>query len=175
MYAIRSYYELSAQGINKIVVISHLQDINEEKQLVATLKDVDVVIAGGGDELLGNESTATFPGDGAFYDKYPIVVKDSEDKNVYLVTTPGEYKYVGRLDLNFDENGYVTQVSDQSGLYLVRPDECGFDAALRVNAEQPVKDALDAYESNVIANSEVDLDGTRSSIRAIETNRNNFV
>ncbi len=167
--------KLSAQGINKIVVISHLQDINEEKQLVATLKDVDVVIAGGGDELLGNESTATFPGDGAFYDKYPIVVKDSEDKNVYLVTTPGEYKYVGRLDLNFDENGYVTQVSDQSGLYLVRPDECGFDAALRVNAEQPVKDALDAYESNVIANSEVDLDGTRSSIRAIETNLGNLV
>ncbi len=166
---------LTSEGINKIVVISHLQDIEEEKALVASLTNVDVVIAGGGDELLGEEGVETFPGDGDFYDVYPITVQDSEGNNVYVVTTPGEYKYVGKLDLDFDENGVVTAISDESGLYVVKPENDGFNASLRVNAEEPVQDALDEMASNVVANSEVALDGTRTSIRAIETNLGNLV
>ncbi len=172
---------LTGQGINKIILISHLQSIEVEKALIAELKDVDVVIAGGGDELLGEPGDEVFPGDldddypNGFYDVYPIAVKDSQDKNVYVVTTPGEYKYVGKLDLDFNEAGEVTMVGDESGLYVVKPTNDGFDASLKVNVEDEVKDAIDVYANNIIAYSEVALDGTRNSIRSIETNLGDLV
>ena len=39
-------------GTMLIVLVSHLQDVAEEIELVASLSGVDVVIAGGGDDLL---------------------------------------------------------------------------------------------------------------------------
>ncbi|MYK75412.1 MAG: bifunctional metallophosphatase/5'-nucleotidase, partial [Acidimicrobiaceae bacterium] len=46
---------LTEAGVNKIILVSHLQGVSEEVALVADLAGVDVVIAGGGDDLLRNE------------------------------------------------------------------------------------------------------------------------
>ncbi|CAN5368723.1 hypothetical protein BH20ACT5_BH20ACT5_17840 [soil metagenome] len=54
---------LTRLKVNKIILVSHLQDINEERALVTGLCDVDVVIAGGGSELLANEEDLLVPGD----------------------------------------------------------------------------------------------------------------
>jgi 2',3'-cyclic-nucleotide 2'-phosphodiesterase (5'-nucleotidase family) len=45
---------LEARGVNKIILISHLQSIEEDLALAPLLSGVDVMIAGGGDELLAN-------------------------------------------------------------------------------------------------------------------------
>ncbi len=55
---------LGAQGVDKIILVSHLQDVAEEIELVASLSGVDVVIAGGGDDLLRNEGDTCQPGRG---------------------------------------------------------------------------------------------------------------
>jgi 2',3'-cyclic-nucleotide 2'-phosphodiesterase (5'-nucleotidase family) len=52
---------LTRIGVDKIVLISHLQSINEELELVSQLRDVDIVIAGGGDELLGKTGDLVVP------------------------------------------------------------------------------------------------------------------
>ena len=53
--------KLSADGVNKIILVSHLQDVGEEVALVAELSGVDVVIAGGGDDLFANEGDTCMP------------------------------------------------------------------------------------------------------------------
>ena len=56
---------LTAQGVNKIILISHLQDVGEDLALAGELSGVDVMIAGGGDELLASEGDPLSPGDAA--------------------------------------------------------------------------------------------------------------
>ena len=54
---------LTGAGINKIILISHLQSIEEDLELAPQLSGVDIMIAGGGDELLANDGAVLIPGD----------------------------------------------------------------------------------------------------------------
>lgn len=49
---------LAAAGVSRIILISHLQSILEDLALAAQLRGLDVMIAGGGDELLANPPTS---------------------------------------------------------------------------------------------------------------------
>lgn len=165
--------KLLAQDINKIILISHLQDITEDTTLIKSITGVDVVIAGGGDELLGSDSSAVLSSDLPFFSGYPLAITDKNNDTVYVVTTPGNYKYVGKLDLTFNPDGEIIAIGDESGLYLVDSTTTA-DSALQVMVDS-INSDLDAYESNVIATSEVELDGTRNNVRYIETNLGNLV
>lgn len=165
--------ELIGLGINKIILITHLQSINNEIELISNLTDVDVVIAGGGDELLTNNPEVNeLPGITKFAD-YPLVTKDAMGKDVYLVTTPGEYRYVGNLQIEFDDQGRVDVIKDGSDLILVA------DVMPNPGLQSSVVDSVIAYaanlDNNIIARTEVDLDGTRASVRTKETNEGNLI
>lgn len=105
---------LRRAGINKIVLVSHLQDLNNDKLLVGKLKGVDVAVGGGGDELLQNDFVANsvelLPGESAPVGTYPTNVADVTGKLVPIVTTSGNYKYVGRVDVKFNKLGNVIEV-----------------------------------------------------------------
>jgi len=105
---------LRRMGINKIVLVSHLQDLINDKILVGKLKGVDVAVGGGGDELLQSDyianSVELLPGESAPVGSYPTNIKDITGKVVPIVTTSGNYKYVGRVDVKFDKLGNVTAV-----------------------------------------------------------------
>ncbi|MBK6766714.1 MAG: hypothetical protein IPG71_10470 [bacterium] len=54
---------LIGNGAEIIILISHLQNLNNELALIPLLDDVDVVIAGGGDEFLANAGVSpVYPG-----------------------------------------------------------------------------------------------------------------
>ena len=98
--------------MNKIILSSHLQDVNFEKTLVAQLRNVDIVVSGGGDELLANPSDVLVPTGGAPdgarpmpVGAYPATPTDADGNTVPIVTTQGEYRYVGRLTVLFDAAG----------------------------------------------------------------------
>ena len=105
---------LEKMGINKIILVSHLQDLNNDKALVAKLRGVDVAVGGGGDELLQSDyianSVELLPGESTPVGTYPTNVKDAAGKVVPVVTTSGNYKYLGRVDIRFDKKGNVTEV-----------------------------------------------------------------
>jgi 2',3'-cyclic-nucleotide 2'-phosphodiesterase (5'-nucleotidase family) len=46
--------KLQRSGVNKIILISHLQSVQEDLALAGQLTGVDVMVAGGGDEVLAN-------------------------------------------------------------------------------------------------------------------------
>ena len=167
---------LTAQGVEIIILISHLQGIEEDVELAAQLTDLDVMVAGGGDELLANETTPLLPSDSAedVYGSYPIIAQDKNGNEVPVVTTSGSYGYLGELILVFDDAGKITS-HEGNPIRVLASDGITPNAALETSITAPVTAALDAFASNVIATSDVALDGTRSSIRSVETNQGNLI
>jgi 2',3'-cyclic-nucleotide 2'-phosphodiesterase (5'-nucleotidase family) len=65
---------LSEAGVEIVILISHLQAVNEDLELIPQLRGVDVAIAGGGDELLANADDLLVPGDEAIvFGPYPLI------------------------------------------------------------------------------------------------------
>ena len=176
---------LERSGVNKIILISHLQNINEDLELVPMLSGVDVAIAGGGDEVLANEGDLLVPGDERAEDPvtgepltYPMSVADADGVDVPIVTTAGDYKYVGRLVVNFDRQGNVQSIDDVSGpvrVSGVAPDAVPPDPWIQTNVVDPVNEFIADLSANVIATSQVALEGRRPQIRQEETNLGNLM
>ncbi|UCH26078.1 MAG: 5'-nucleotidase C-terminal domain-containing protein [Trueperaceae bacterium] len=177
---------LEAQGVNKIILISHLQDIEGDVALAAQVTGLDVMVAGGGDELLANPDNLLVPGDeGEVFGPYPIIAVDGDGHEIPVVTTSGQYGYVGQLVVGFDRSGNVIAIGDNSGPVRVAGDDCGGtlpcddavepDPAVQAQVVDPVAAAVDDLANNVIGTSEVDLDGLRSSVRSQESNEGNLI
>lgn len=169
---------LIAQGVNKIILSSHLQDLTNELSLVGQLRGVDVVIAGGGDELLINSPNARntlAQRDGA----YPVIATDADGKNVAVVTTVGEYFYVGQLNVEFDPLGDVVNVSGDA--HLVSKAAVAPDAGVQSSVVVPLQSAIAATNALQIATTNVFLEHNQGNpggprvIRVRETNLGNIV
>lgn len=162
---------LTAAGIDKIVLVSHLQSISEELGLIAGLTGgIDIVIAGGGDELLANDDDLLVPGDTPS-GVYPLLATDADGREVPVVTTAGNYEYVGRLVVHFDFNGEIVEIDEVSGPVRVaggaEADAVLPDAFVKQQVVEPVEAFQANLAANLIvpaANCEVDLDGRRGAV-----------
>ncbi|MEQ6903437.1 bifunctional metallophosphatase/5'-nucleotidase [Nocardioides sp. YIM 152588] len=178
--------KLTGKGVDKIILISHLQSVEEDRALVPMLSGVDVAIAGGGDELLANEGDPLVPGDAISTDpatgeplSYPLTATGGDGATVPIVTTAGDYKYLGKLVVKFDKDGNVTSVGDESGpvrVSGVEDDAVTPDAWIQANVVDPVQAYVDDLAANVIGSSEVALEGRRDpGVRSEETNLGNLM
>jgi 5'-nucleotidase len=180
---------LTASGVKIIILSTHLQGLPSELALVAQVRGVDAVIAGGGSELLAKPTDLLVPGDSATH-PYPVVVSDLDGRQVPVVTTVGDYKYVGRLALGFDADGNLVATDDAlSGARRVSgvaPDAVNADSVVQTLIVDPIQAANDALSANVLAQSDVRLDSRRNAtgtpapqtnvgIRVSETNAGNLV
>lgn len=170
--------QLTRRGINKIVVVSHLQSVQEDLALAPLLSGVDIMIAGGGDEVLANPSDLLVPGD-TVDGPYPLTAQGRDGAQIPVVTTAGNYKYVGRLMAGFDRQGRLVKIDTQSGPVRVagglNPDAVEPDPFLQAMVTDPVVAGLQDLASNAIGNSQVDLDGVRNNVRTRETNQGNLI
>jgi 5'-nucleotidase len=167
--------EAAPYNVTKIILTSHLQDIDLEKALVADVTGLDVVIAGGGDELLANAGDMLIPGDeGDVFGDYPQWVQDKAGVYVPIVTTSGEYKYLGQLEVGFDALGSVVGIGDASGPLMVST-AAGNDADMQKYVVDPVVEGLAVLKADKVATSDVPLDGLRNSVRFMETNEGNLI
>lgn len=166
-------------GVNKIILISHLQGVDEDLDLISQLDGIDVAIAGGGDELLANPSDLLVPGDESeVFGPYPILGTDVNGDDVPVVTTSGQLAYVGRLRVTFDADGVVTSVDPTSGpvrVSGVAPDAVTPDPDVQANIVDPVAAFVADLAANIIGVTEVELDGIRGNVRSRETNEGNLI
>jgi 5'-nucleotidase len=173
--------DLEGRQIDKIILLSSLQSLAADLALVPLLRGLDLVISGGGHELLANPGDRLLPGDeGRVYGAYPLQATDADGKPVYVVTTSGGYRYVGRLTAGFDRRGRIILIdTDRSGPVRVaggdNPDAVAPDPLVELLVADPVADALAAMASHVLGTTEVSLDGQRSAVRTRETNEGNLV
>lgn len=172
---------LESLGVNIIILSSHLQDVETDLELISQVSGIDLAIAGGGDELLANDDDLLIPGDeGEVFGAYPLTATDALGTQVPVVTTSGEYRYVGRLTAKFDKDGNLLSVVDEkSGPIRVaggsQPDAVDPNFLLNLFIVQPLEAALEELGNNVIATTEVALEGSRPQIRQEETNLGNLV
>jgi 5'-nucleotidase len=170
---------LSAFGIKIIVLSSHLQSVNEDLDLIAQLRGVDVAIAGGGDELLANPDDLLIPGDEEIvFGPYPLIAQDADGRDVPVITTPGDYRYVGRLDVRFGARGDV--VAAAGGPVRVaggdEPDAVRPNRLVEKKVVEPVQAFVEELAETVVGESEVALEGRRDpGIRTQETNLGNLI
>ncbi len=171
---------LNRRGARRIILISHLQGLDSEIELVSQLTDVDIVIGGGGDEILADPGDRLFPGDeDDIFGSYPQVATDAEGKAVPIVTTPGNYRYVGALQVTFDRDGNLLSWDDgDSGLNVVAGDGPGAvepDPWQKSMVEEPVAAFIDDLANQIIGSSDVDLDCERVEVRGVESNCANLI
>ncbi|MCU0270576.1 MAG: esterase-like activity of phytase family protein [Acidimicrobiales bacterium] len=174
---------LEATGVDKIILIAHLQDLSEDLALLPQLSGIDVAIAGGGDELLADPAQGDLlvPGQTPI-GSYPATATNLDGEQIPVITVPGGYLYAGRLTVGFDAAGELVLVDhDRSGPVRVAgplagtPDAVPASPAVQAQVVDPVNSYTAALSSNVVATTEVDLDGRRSAIRVSETNEGDLV
>lgn len=172
---------LSDAGVDKIILVSHMQRFDIERSLAAELRNVDIIIAGGSNTRLGDETDALFPGDESFDGDYPVITTDADGETTLVVNTDGDYKYLGRLVVAFDAEGRVLPDS-------INPAVSGAWASeatnVLISGGEPdaqavaVRDAVNAVISeqftNTVGNTAVFLEGRRALVRSEETNLGNL-
>ena len=163
---------LEAQGVDKIIMISHLQSINEDIDLAAQLSGIDVMVAGGGDELLANPDDLLVPGhEGNLFGPYPMIATNADGNDVPVVTTSGGYCYAGHLVVGFDADGEVVEIHDSSGPKRVtsaraNPDATPPDRVTQARVVDPVAAFVDSLATTVVAQTEVPLNSARGVVDA---------
>jgi 5'-nucleotidase len=136
------------------------------------LDGVDIMVAGGGDELLANPDDLLIPGDVAIL-PYPVIATDSNGTEVPIVTTSGGYQYVGRLIVDFDQQGNIIAFDDTSG--PVRVTTGAFDDAVEADRQvtkrvvEPVQDYVAALATTVVAQTQVPLNSARGAVATTGT------
>jgi 5'-nucleotidase/UDP-sugar diphosphatase len=97
--------EVKEQGINKIIVLSHL-GYDFDQVLAAQTNDIDLIIGGDTHNLLdssGEMRALGLPVTG----EYPTVVTNADGKDTYVVQAWEYAKVLGKIEMQFDEQGEV--------------------------------------------------------------------
>ncbi len=105
--------KLEGEGINKIIVLSHL-GYKADKILAEKVKGIDIIVGGHSHTFLGSFSKLGLYTDGP----YPTVV--SNDGNPTLIVQAWDReKVVGVLKVKFDENGVITCWGGSKPVFLL--------------------------------------------------------
>jgi 2',3'-cyclic-nucleotide 2'-phosphodiesterase (5'-nucleotidase family) len=180
--------QITEQGVNKVVLTSHLQQIALEQELIGELSGVDIVIAGGSDTILADNTDTLRSGDEAG-DSYPIITENADGDPAAIVSTAGEYSYVGRLVADFDSEGVLIPDSidpEVSGTFATTdevvnqvsgnndPFAEGSKGSQVQTLVDSVEEVVSSQDGNVFGQTEVFLDGRREQVRTEETNLGNL-
>ncbi|QIZ11210.1 bifunctional metallophosphatase/5'-nucleotidase [Priestia megaterium] len=157
----KSVYALKAQGVNKIIALTHIgfDDSpvwDNDKVLAGAVEGIDVIVGGHSHTKL----------DAPFFDTSGV--------EPTAIVSANEYnKYLGTLDVTFDAAGKVI-VPETTGKLL---DIATFaeDAAIANILNTKYKPAIDAKKATIVGTAAVTLEGGNPLARTIETNLGNFV
>ncbi|WP_176849773.1 bifunctional metallophosphatase/5'-nucleotidase [Belnapia rosea] len=176
--------QMTAQGIDKVVLLSHLQQYQLELDLATKLSGVDVIVAGGSHALFADDGTRLRAGD-APAEGYPVIQTGADGNPVAVVNTSSEYSYVGRLIIGFDESGVIIPAETdtaESRPYATTDETVaelwgngdpyaeGSRGAIVRDLTDAVDQVIDAKDGEVFGFTDVYLEGRRTAVRAQETN-----
>lgn len=172
--------EMTAAGIDKIVMLSHMQSIAVEKALATKLKNVDIIVAGGSNTRLANPENRLRNGEASEGD-YPFKAVDAAGNPVVVVNVDADYKYLGRFMAPFDSQGVLMpQHFDRalSGAWVTSEtdDKAGdvkpLDKVIQIR--DGLKGVIALKDGEFYGLSAVFLEGRRAFVRTEETNLGNL-
>jgi 2',3'-cyclic-nucleotide 2'-phosphodiesterase (5'-nucleotidase family) len=179
---------IAKEGVNKIILLAHLQQIANEKALAPLLNHVDIIISGGNHAYTADGNDRLIAGHVAT-EKYPIFAKSKSNDPMVILNTTSEWKYVGRFVCDFDVNGKLLidkLDSNVNGVYasdsLTVKALWGTNNAFATGTKganvltlcKAVGVVIAAKDGNIIGKSNVFLEGRRNAVRTEETNLGNL-
>ncbi len=144
--------ELEKKGINKIIALTHI-GWDKDIALAQQVSGIDVILGG---------HSHTLPA------VYPTVVTNKEP--TLVVQAEAYDKYLGRLDLSFDEKGVLTKYTGTLATIKDAAEDPDYAARLA-----KYKGPIDELKTAIAGATSVDLDGERTHVRTMETNFGNLV
>lgn len=162
----REVQKLKLRGVNKIVVLGS-SSLNFNRFIATQVDGVDVVIGSGTRTFLYNGEppsieTATGP--------YPVPVVTARDNSAVVAQIIGRGKYLGRLDVSFDRNG---NIKDVSGNPILLGKTVTEDPATKADVEEWEFGFRGLPGS--LGKSGVLLEGTREACRTMECPLGNVI
>jgi 2',3'-cyclic-nucleotide 2'-phosphodiesterase (5'-nucleotidase family)/endonuclease/exonuclease/phosphatase family metal-dependent hydrolase len=190
---------LSNAGINKIILMTHLQESRIEialaQKMAALGLGVDLLLGGGSHQLMSSETGVpplredeTQQNNGQLLQPFPQVYGSGDNKVVFVNSAPN-YRYLNQLVVTFDYKGVVSTIGDDSGPYAT--DIAGVDRLydesittldqVKAKADQDivnivdgVQDFVNQQDGNIFGQTDVFLNGVRGDVRTQETNLGNL-
>jgi 5'-nucleotidase len=154
---------LEEAGINKIIALTHM-GYARDQQIAAEVPGIDVIVGGHSHTLLSNtDENALGP--------YPTMVTNPDGKDVPIVQAYAYSKYLGELNVTFDDEGNVTAAEGAPILLdaSIVPDA---DLVARV-AEMAAP--LEEIKARVIGEAADLINGDRNVCRVQECSMGNLV
>jgi len=149
---------LTAQGVDKIIVLSH-SGYEVDKSVAARTSGVDVIVGGHSHTLLSNVSKrAKGP--------YPTMVN-----GVAIVQAYAYGKFLGELNVTFDDGGNLTEAVGEPLIMDASVTEDDATVARIAELAQP----LDQIRNKVVASAAAPIEGDRKVCRVQECAMGNLV
>ncbi|GGE19951.1 multifunctional 2',3'-cyclic-nucleotide 2'-phosphodiesterase/5'-nucleotidase/3'-nucleotidase [Primorskyibacter flagellatus] len=149
--------KLTAEGVNKIVVLSH-SGYNVDKRVAEGTTGVDVIVGGHSNTLLGDMEGAEGP--------YPTMVGSTAIVSAYAYG-----KFLGELNVTFDDEGNVTEAA---GAPIIMDAAVAEDEATKARIAEAAA-PLDEIRNKVVAETAEAIDGDKNACRTGECAMGNLV
>ncbi len=150
--------KLTEMGVNKIIVLSH-SGYSTDQEVAANTTGVDVIVGGHSNTLLSNTSdSAVGP--------YPTMVN-----GVAIVQAYAYGKFLGELNVTFDDEGVITEASGEP---IIIDGAVVEDAAVLARIGE-LAEPLEALRNQVVGNTVEAIEGNRDVCRAMECSGGNLV
>jgi 5'-nucleotidase/UDP-sugar diphosphatase len=155
--------KIKAEGVNKIIALTHV-GYPRDLEVIAKIPDVDVVVGGHTHTLLSNtDKDAAGP--------YPTMVDNPGGYKVPVVQAGQYSKYLGDLNVVFDDNGVVKSAKGDPILVDAKFKP---DAGIATRIAELAK-PIEELKGKVIGESAEAIDGDRKNCRAKECAMGNLV
>ena len=159
----REVARLTDEGVNKIVVLSH-SGYAVDMAVAASVAGVDVIVGGHSNTYLSNVSDrAKGP--------YPTWVEAPDGSRVAIVQAYAFGKYLGELNVTWDDNGVVTAATGEP---VTMDGQVAEDEALKARIAT-LAGPLEEIRQKVVAEAAAVIDGNRESCRLRECEMGNLV
>ncbi|WP_377290892.1 5'-nucleotidase C-terminal domain-containing protein [Rhizobium sp. SG2393] len=155
--------KIEAEGVNKIVLLSHV-GYPRDKEIAAAVDGIDVIVGGHSHTLLSStDEKAAGP--------YPTLVKNPAGTDVPIVQAYAYSKYLGELKVTFDDAGKVISATGAPKLLdSTVPEDEGFKARI-AELGKPIE----ALKQKEISETVEEIDGNRETCRVKECSMGNLV
>ncbi len=150
--------KLTAEGVNKIIVLSH-SGFEVDKVVAANTTGVDVIVGGHSNTLLSNTQERAV-------DVYPVMVGDTAIVQAYAYG-----KFLGELNVTFDDAGNITEAAGEP---LIIDGNVGEDETTKARIAEMAA-PLDEIRNEVVAQAGGAIEGDRAVCRVEECAMGNLV
>ncbi len=150
--------KLTAEGVNKIIVLSH-SGFEVDKRVAANTTGVDVIVGGHSNTLLSNTQERAV-------DVYPVMVGETAIVQAYAYG-----KFLGELNVTFDDEGNITEAAGEP---ILIDGQVAEDAAT-VTRVKELAGPLDEIRNKVVASAGGALEGDRAVCRVEECSMGNLI